>query len=477
MNNFKLKNLLILSLLFVGCESSTYGPKWSSAIDDIANEAMNTGKVAGISVGVAYGDSEFFKGYGKADLELDVATPDNAIYEIGSVTKQFTAAGILKLAEEGKIDLNADIRKYLGSDAEFPDKKGYNTQGHIIPVIRLLDHTSGIKGYTEMPSARPLFVQDLPRDSLVSLFSEHPFDFPPGEQMIYNNSAYFLAGLIIEKVSGKTYADYVEENFFKPLGMDNSSYCSNQAIWKNRAHGYDTDKETGGMIHKGYLVHSVPYAAGSLCSTVRDLVKWNQALHKGGILSNSVYKQMITPGQLNDGTVLRYARGLGLTKIAGRKAIHHGGGINGFLSQSLYFPKEDLTVVVLVNTSGPISPSKLAETIAIKILGPVAEQIFSANLSKSEIQQFSKIYAGVARGRKVNVEIGDDGKNLTYVIKRVDKKLGEAYSEAEDEPEPKVLDYKGEGIFRNGSTKFIFSEGINELRIDFGFGYSIFKSK
>ena len=164
MNNFKLKNLLILSLLFVGCESSTYGPKWSSAIDDIANEAMNTGKVAGISVGVAYGDSEFFKGYGKADLELDVATPDNAIYEIGSVTKQFTAASIIKLAEEGKIDLNADIRKYLGRDTEFPDKKGYNTQGHIIPVIRLLDHTSGIKGYTEMPSARPLFVQDLPRD-------------------------------------------------------------------------------------------------------------------------------------------------------------------------------------------------------------------------------------------------------------------------------------------------------------------------
>ena len=157
MNNFKLKNLLVLSLLFVGCESSTDGPNWSSAIDGIASEAMNTGKVAGISVGVAYGD---FKGYGKADLELDVPTPDNAIYEIGSVTKQFTAAGILKLAEEGKIDLNADIRKYLGSDAEFPDKKGYNTQGHIIPVIRLLDHTSGIKGYTEMPSARPLFVQD-----------------------------------------------------------------------------------------------------------------------------------------------------------------------------------------------------------------------------------------------------------------------------------------------------------------------------
>ncbi|MDP7608703.1 MAG: serine hydrolase domain-containing protein [Candidatus Marinimicrobia bacterium] len=477
MNNFKLKNLLILSLLFVGCESSTYGPKWSSAIDDIANEAMNTGKVAGISVGVAYGDSEFFKGYGKADLELDVATPDNAIYEIGSVTKQFTAASIIKLAEEGKIDLNADIRKYLGRDTEFPDKKGYNTQGHIIPVIRLLDHTSGIKGYTEMPSARPLFVQDLPRDSLVSLFSEHPFDFPPGEQMIYNNSAYFLAGLIIEKVSGKTYADYVEENFFKPLGMDNSSYCSNQAIWKNRAHGYDTDKETGGMIHKGYIVHSVPYAAGSLCSTVRDLVKWNQALHKGGILSNSVYRQMITPGQLNDGTVLRYAQGLSLTKVANRKAIHHGGGINGFLSQSLYFPEEDLTVVVLVNTAGPISPSQLAENIATKILGDLEEDENSYNLSANALQQFSRIYTGVARGRKVNVEISDNGKDLTYIIKRADKKSGEAYAEAEEQPQPKVLEYRGEGIFRDGRTIFIFSKKLDELRIDFGGGYSILKSK
>ena len=328
-----------------------------------------------------------------------------------------------------------------------------------------------------MPSARPLFVQDLPRDSLISLFSDHPFDFPPGEQMIYNNSAYFLAGLIIEKVSGKTYSDYVEENFFKPLGMDNSSYCSNEAIWKNRAHGYDTDRETGQMINKGYIVHSIPYAAGSLCSTVRDLVKWNQALHKGSILSNSVYRQMITPGQLNDGTILRYAQGLSLTKVANRKAIHHGGGINGFLSQSLYFPEEDLTVVVLVNTSGPISPSQIAENIAIKILGNIEEAEKSYNLSASELQQFSKNYTGVARGRKVNVEINDNGKNLTYIIKRVEEKRGEAYSEAEEQPEPKILKYKGEGIFRDGRTIFIFSKKLDELRIDFGGGYSILKSK
>ena len=472
-----MKYLLSVFLLFISCQSNQNSSNWTSGIDKIVLEAINSGKVAGISIGIAFGKNKtYYKGFGKADLELDVPTPDNAIYEIGSVTKQFTAAAILKLAEEGKIDLNADIRKYLGSDAKFSDRKGYNTQGHIIPVIRLLDHTSGIKGYTEMPSARPLFVQDLPRDSLVSLFSEHPFDFPPGEQMIYNNSAYFLAGLIIEKVSGKTYADYVEENFFKPLGMDNSSYCSNQAIWKNRAHGYDTDKETGEMIHKGYLVHSIPYAAGSLCSTVKDLVKWNQALHNGGILSNSVYRQMITPGQLNDGTVLRYAQGLGLTKVANRKAIHHGGGINGFLSQSLYFPEEDLTVVVLANTAGPISPSELAENIAIEILGSVAEEKIAIDLSKNEIQKLAKVYSGVTRGRKVNVEIAIDGNNLTYLVKNAEEKQGEAYTSIEDQPEPIKLNYLGEGIFQDGSTNLTFKRFKNrdELRMDMGYGYSIF---
>jgi CubicO group peptidase (beta-lactamase class C family) len=466
-----MKYLLSVFFLFISCQSNQYHGNWTSGIDKIVLKAIASGKVAGISIGIAYGKNKtYYKSFGKADLEFDVSTPDNAIYEIGSVTKQFTAAGILKLAEEGKIDLDADIRDYL---------RDYDTQGYFIPVKRLLDHTSGIKGYTEMPSARPLFVQDLPRDSLVALFEAHPFDFPPGEQMIYNNSAYFLAGLIIEEVTEQSYEDYVQENFFQPAGMVNSRYCSEKAVWKNRAHGYDTDDKTGEMIRKGFIVHSVPYAAGSLCSTVRDLVMWNQTLHKGNVVSRSVYKEMITPGELNDGTILRYAKGLGLTKVAGRKAIHHGGGINGFLSQSLYFPEEDLTVVVLANTAGPISPSELAENIAIEILGSVAEEKITLDLSKNEIQKLAKVYSGVARGRKVNVEIAIDSNNLTYLVKNAEEKQGEAYSSVEDQSEPKILVYSGNGIFRDGRTNFIFQSrenDIEELRMDFGSGYSILKA-
>ena len=188
---------------------------------------------------------------------------------------------------------------------------------------------------------------------------------------------------------------------------------------------------------------------------------------------------MITPGELNDGTILRYAKGLGLTKVAGRKAIHHGGGINGFLSQSLYFPEEDLTVVVLANTAGPISPSELAENIAIEILGSVAEEKITLDLSKNEIQKLAKVYSGVARGRKVNVEIAIDSNNLTYLVKNAEEKQGEAYSSVEDQSEPKILVYSGNGIFRDGRTNFIFQSrenDIEELRMDFGSGYSILKA-
>ena len=464
-----MKYLLSVFFLFISCQSNQYHGNWTSGIDKIVLKAIASGKVAGISIGIAYGKNKtYYKSFGKADLEFDVSTPDNAIYEIGSVTKQFTAAGILKLAEEGKIDLDADIRDYL---------RDYDTQGYFIPVKRLLDHTSGIKGYTEMPSARPLFVQNLPRDSLVALFEAHPFDFPPGEQMIYNNSAYFLAGLIIEEVTEQSYEDYVQENFFQPAGMVNSRYCSEKAVWKNRAHGYDTDDKTGAMIRKGFIVHSVPYAAGSLCSTVRDLVMWNQALHKGDVVSRSVYEEMITPGELNDGTILRYAKGLGLTKVAGRKAIHHGGGINGFLSQSLYFPEEDLTVVVLANTAGPISPSELAENIAIEILGSVTEEKIAFDLSKNEIQKLTKVYTGVARGAKVNVKIDFDENLLTYQTIPINEEKG-AYTEAESMPEPIKLNYLGKGIFQDGSTNLFFKRLNNrdELHMDMGYGYSVLKA-
>jgi CubicO group peptidase (beta-lactamase class C family) len=175
-------------------------------------------------------------------------------------------------------------------------------------VRRLLDHTSGIKGATEIPGFGRLSRQTLPRDSLLPIIQSFPLEFEPGHALIYNNSAYILLGHIIEKVSGQSYEDYVEEHLFPLAGMDDSAYCSNTEVWTKRAHGYAPGQD--GLQRAEYHDHTWPYSAGSLCSTVADLVSWNRALHGGRILSPEAYDMMIIPAPLEDSTPIRYAMGL-----------------------------------------------------------------------------------------------------------------------------------------------------------------------
>lgn len=373
-------------------------------MDSIAHSPVIEGRVAGLAVAVVKGsDTLLMKGYGEADLAWDIPMPTDAVFEIGSVTKQFTAAAILQLRDQGKIDLDTDITKYL------PD---YPTQGHRIPVRRLLDHTSGIKGYTEMASFRDIMTRDLPRDSLVARFAAEPFDFTPGQALIYNNSAYFLLGLIVERASGMPYEEYVEKNLFAKLGMDRSSYCSNNEIVPRRARGYTLSP--GGLTGAPYIDHTWPYAAGSLCSTVGDMVTWLRALHGGKVLPAASYKEMITPGKLEDGTQVRYAMGLSRTPDPrGRAAIHHGGGIFGFVSDTRYYPDEDLYVVVLVNTTGNLSPGALANEMVDVLLPSVPVK---RNAFDGDVAPLVGSYSGPARGRPMTVKVAATGNGLTASI-------------------------------------------------------------
>lgn len=320
-------------------------------MDSIAESPLVEGRVAGLAVIVVQGaDTLLMKAYGEADVEWGVPMTEDAVFEIGSVTKQFTAAAILKLRDKGKLDLDAELTDYL------PD---YPTQGHRIPVRRLLDHTSGIQGVTEMEAFRTIRGQELPRDSLVTLFAGAPFLFPPGEALIYNNSAYILLGHIIEKVSGMSYEEYIEEELFAELGMSRSSYCSNSEVVKRRAHGYQWTPN--GLVRRPYASHIWPFSAGSLCSTIGDLTRWLQALHGGRVLPDASYQDMITPVPLNDGTPVRYAMGLSVAPdVGGRSVISHGGGTSGFVSDTRYYPEHDVTVVMLVNTAGNLSPTALS---------------------------------------------------------------------------------------------------------------------
>lgn len=427
------------------------------AIDALAAEPVSEGRVAGLSIAVVRGaDTLIMRAYGSADLELDVAMPPDAVYEIGSVTKQFTAAAILMLQEDGKLSLDDPLTQWM------PD---YPVGDRSLTLRRLLDHTSGIKGYTEIPSfGAQIAALDLPRDTLVTLFAAEPFDFEPGTALIYNNSAYFLLGLIIEKASGQTYEEFVEQRLFAASGMSDSRYCHKDELTPHRAKGYEPGED--GLRPAAYLNHLWPYAAGSLCSTVRDLMAWNQALHGDGegghLLGEDGYRQLITPEPLVDGTPVRYAKGLVITQRAGQPRISHGGGIFGFVSELRYLPEEDLSIAVLINTAGRVSPSQIAREIEDVLLGPeptVIPRYFGGDLTP-----YTGSYRGPGRGRRLSATVSvEDGQLMI--------KIGPA--------PPRQVAWLGEHTFGDGATRFRFvrdEEGLfAELRLDQVVGHYVLR--
>lgn len=396
--------LLLLAGLPATAPAQTLNGRFlDQAIDSVAAAHLAEGQVAGLTVAVARGDDLLHhESYGKADLELDVQMPLDAVYQVGSITKQFTAVLVLQLVEEGVLDLDADFTTYL------PE---FDAGDRIVPLRRLLDHTSGIKGYTEMPIFGSLAVQPLPRDSLVTLVERAEWDFDPGTALIYNNSGYFLAGLVLEAVTETPYEELLQERIFEPLGMERSHYCSNSRVVPDRAHGYDAPP--GGLQRTRYLDHRWPYAAGSVCSTARDLIRWNQALHGGEVLSPTMYDLLVTPEPLLDGSPVRYAKGLTHARDDHGEVIEHGGGINGFLSAARHYPEEGLTVVVLQNTTGPQGPEAVSQGIVDLLLPSSTPEVTPF---PGDLDPLAGTYRGPGRGRPVEATVTLVGGRLQVVI-------------------------------------------------------------
>jgi len=303
------------------------------------------------------GDVVYKKAIGKASIELDVPLSTDNVFRIGSVTKQFTSAAILKLSEEGKVNLQSDITTYI------PD---YPTQGKKITVEQLLNHTSGIKSYTEMVEWNAMTRRkDFSPRELVDFFKNERMDFEPGTKYKYNNSGYILLGYIIEKVSGKSYAAYLDEQFFKPLGMQHTYYDSSERLIKNRANGYSKEKE---YTNTEFLSTTQPYSAGALLSTVEDLTTWTRALHSGKVIKPETMQKAFKANVLPDGTNSYYGYGWQIGALMGSHTIEHGGAINGFLSYLIYVKEEDVCVAVLTNCDC-VSPDALGDKLAALAAG------------------------------------------------------------------------------------------------------------
>ena len=385
--------LLVIGLATPAAAQSASRAAIIQKLDSIANSPIPEGRMVGIGVAVVKGnDTLLLKGYGKADLEWNVSMPADAMFEIGSITKQFTAAAILQLRDAGKLSLDDPITKYL------PD---FDLRGNTLTLRRLLDHTSGLRGITEMREFGALAVTNFPRDSAYALIKRYPFDFPPGEAQIYNNSAFWLLGLVVEKTSGMTYEEYVEQKIFAPLGMKRSMYCNITENVERRAHGYVIQN---GVVRRAPTnVHTWPFSAGSLCSTPGDLVTWLKALHGGKVLTPKSYAEMITPSKLNDGTPLRYGMGIGVGKdVRGLNYIGHGGGITGFVSEATWYPDAQLAVVVLMNANSNIDPGALGGELAAELLPWTRPTL--AQFTGDGAPLVGR-YKGLSRGRDMIVDV------------------------------------------------------------------------
>ena len=355
MINKALKALAVFLFLHV----SLYGQQLEKRIDSLVKSYISDDG-SGIAIIVKKeGNILYHKAFGKANVELGVDMQPSHVFRIGSVTKQFTACAILKLAEENKLTLQDDIHKYL------PD---YPTQNHKITIEHLLTHTSGIKSYTDLPEwTEEVRRKDFEPLDLIKTFQRDELDFPPGEKFKYNNTGYFILGYIIEKASGMSYPDYIKETFFKPLKMMNSYYGSSTQIIPNRASGYQKNAD-GKLQNANYLSMTQPYSAGSLLSTVEDLAKWNEAVFSYKVVSKESLKKAHTPYKLNNGNETGYGYGWGIGTSLNKKTIQHGGGINGFLTQSTYFPEEDLHIAIFSNCLC-FSPAELINPVASFTLG------------------------------------------------------------------------------------------------------------
>jgi CubicO group peptidase (beta-lactamase class C family) len=268
-------------------------------------------------------------------------------FRLGSITKQFTAALVLQLEEQGKLKVTDPISKYIPDSPPAWEK---------VTIHHLLSHTSGIPNFTSFPDYNKTKTLPSPPADTIARFRDKPLDFEPGSKWNYSNSGYILLGFIIGKVAGKSYADALRDGILQPLGMKSTGYDITREVIANRASGYTPDDN--GWRNSDYIDMTVPHAAGAMYSTVEDLLKWDQSFYSGPkILSAASQEKMFAP-VLNN-----YAYGWAVEKQDSHLRIAHGGGIDGFNTYIARYPDDRLTVIVLSNHNGP-TPGKLAAELA-----------------------------------------------------------------------------------------------------------------
>ena len=333
----------------------------ATAIDSIFTN-YDKPETPGASIGIIQdGTLTYAKGYGLANMEYNIPNSATSVFRIGSTSKQFTAACIVLLAQQGKLSLDDTLEGF------FPDFTAY---AKTITVRHLLNHTSGIRDYLQLAFLSGLGDDDFYTDATLMkwLVNQEDLNFPPGEEFIYSNSGYWLLGQIVQKVSGETMAIYADKNIFKPLEMNNTHFHNDHtAIVKNRASGYSPKQEGGYQISMTTLDM---IGDGGIFSTIEDLKKWDDAYYDAKTLNSDFWNTMTTQGTLNNGEKIDYASGLFIGEHNGLKTISHGGAFVGFRAEMMRFPEQRFSVIILANR-GDANPTRMGYEVADILLKDV----------------------------------------------------------------------------------------------------------
>jgi D-alanyl-D-alanine carboxypeptidase len=366
-------------------------------IDLIAQDALAQTGVPSASIAVVKdGQIAYVRAYGQARLEPPTPARPEMRYSIGSISKQFTAAAILMLAEQGKLSLDDAVAKYIPN----------LTRANEITIRQLLSHTSGYQDYWPQDYVPPFMLQPITAEKIMDLWARKPLDFDPGTKWQYSNTNYVIAGVIVEKVSGRRLLDFLQERMFSPLGMQRVDNIDLHRLPETDATGYMryalgpprvAPKEGPGWL----------FAAGELAMPAEELARWDIGMLRQRLLKPASYKEMQTEVTLKDGSGTRYGLGLQVGNLVGHRMLSHSGEVSGFTAQNSVFPDDNAAVVVLTNQDAAGASGWIARQISALLLAP------PDSAGGQKLEQARKIFAGLQRG-KIDRSLFTDNANAYF---------------------------------------------------------------
>jgi len=370
----------------------------AAEFDKIITSEFKPAEPGGVVLIAQNGQIIYKKAFGMANLELSVPMREEMIFNIASMTKQFTAVAILQLMEQGKLSLQDEITKYL------PD---YPVNGQKITVENLLTHTAGIPASDRAAMTRLQGEKRLiTLTEIIDTFKTRPLDFAPGTKIIYSNNGYMLLGAIIEKVSGASYPEYLEKNLFKPAGMTETHFGDDYKIIRNRPASYVYNRVESQFLNAHNDKVETAYSAGGIQSTAEDLFKWNRALVSNKLIKKESLEKAQTEYKLPGGKATYYGYGWFIGNIQGSPLVEHGGNMGGFMSHAIYLPREDVFVAVFYNFRTPTKlPEFLAGDLAALTIGKPFN-IKEVTLDENLLQSYTGVYEEEGIERLITVENG-----------------------------------------------------------------------